>query len=178
MRSYIISGLSCTGKTTARDHAERLGYLTASVGDVVRRAHAEADPDVPVAEFVLRVHERDGRAAFVREAVAELERRLSRRDESPAGVVVEGVHSPASVGVVRDRFGPTPVVWLRTPPSQRLDRCRQRGRDQSPRDLLRRDLREFDSGLAALATPCGHDVRIDNDGSCQQFERRLEAVFE
>lgn len=74
MRSYIISELSGSGKTTAREHAERRGYLAASVGDVVRRRYKAADPGVSVDEFVLQVHAAEGRAAFARAAVAQLKR--------------------------------------------------------------------------------------------------------
>jgi cytidylate kinase len=177
VRSYVLSGLSGSGKTTARDHAERLGYLAVSVGDVVRRRYEATDPDVPVGEFVLRIHERESRAAFARDAVAALERRVTDRERPPTGVVAEGVHSPAAVGVVRRRFGPTPVVWIRASPSRRLDRCRHRDGNRSAAELLRRDLRELNSGLAALAAPTGHAHRVDNDGSRAQFRRRLELIL-
>jgi cytidylate kinase len=178
VRSYVISGLSGSGKTTAGEYAERLGYDTVSVGETVRQAYDERSHSESVGEFVLRTHERNGRAAFVREALAELDQRPVRRNDATAGVVVEGVHNMTSVRAVRDRFGLTPVVWIRTPLSLRFRRCRQREERHTPVGLLDRDLRELNSGMSDLAAPFGHDYHVLNDGSRQVLEERLAAILE
>ena len=178
VRSFVISGLSGSGKTTAGEYAKRWGYDTVSVGDTVRQAYDEQDRDESVDEFVLRIHEESGRTAFVQEALTELDQRLVRRDDAPTGVVVEGVHSKTAVEAVRDRFGPTPVVWVRTPLPLRLQRCRRRDEGHTSADLLCRDLRELNSGMSDLAAPFGHDYHVLNDGLRQAFEERLAAIFE
>jgi len=110
MRVYAISGLSGAGKTTAREHVDRIGYETVSVGATVRRAYEKRGRAEPIGEFVLRVHEADGRAQFAREAVATLAERRSSRSEPSEGIVVGGVHSPASVRTVRKTFETGRVV--------------------------------------------------------------------
>lgn len=178
MRSYIVAGLPGAGKTTAKQHAERLGYIAVSLGETVRREYRSRDRDESTAEFVLQTHEAVGRAEYAREGVAELERRLADRDDEPSGVVVEGVHSQASVQTIRKRLGETSVVWVLTPQLVRLRRLRQREDGYTSADLLQRDLRELNSGLADLAAPLGHDYCVRNNGSRSSFERRLDAVFQ
>lgn len=177
VRSYIVTGLSGSGKTTARRYAERCGYATVSLGDVVRRAYEDRGGDESTAAFVLRTHETAGRAQFAREAVATLDERLAG-DDTPTGVVVEGVHSTAAASVVRERFGDTPIVWIQAPQSLRLRRLCRRDNGHSTRALFRRDLRELDSGLADIASPLGHDRHVRNDHTQETFERRLDAVFD
>ena len=177
MRVYAISGLSGAGKTTAREHADRIGYETVSIGATVRQAYEERGRAESIGEFVLRVHEADGRAQFTREAVATLAERRSSRSERSEGIVVEGVHSPASVRTVREAFGTVQVVWIHAPLTDRLGRLRQREPECRPSDVLTRDLRELNSGLAELAAPLGHDYCLSNGGTRDEFERRLEALF-
>jgi len=178
VQSYIISGLSGSGETTAKEYAKRLGYETVSVGDTVRQAYHDQHWSESVGEFVQRIHEERGRAAFVQEAITELDQRLARHDDAPAGVVIEGIQSNTSVKAVRDRFGPTPVVWIQAPLSLRLRRCRRRDESHTSAGLLYRDLRELNSGMADLAAPLGHDYHVLNDGLHRTFKRRLAAVFE
>lgn len=178
MRSYIISGLSASGKTTAKEYAKRLGYETVSVGDTVRQAYDSQVRDESVAEFVGRIHEENGRAAFVRRTLTELDQRLARRDDAPAGVVIEGIQSNQSVEAVDDRFGSTPVVWIQTPLSLRLRRCRRRDDSHTSADLMCRDLRELNSGMSDLASPLGHEYHVVNDGLYRVFEERLSGIFE
>lgn len=178
MRSYIVAGLPGAGKTTAKRYAERAGYATASLGETVRRAYDDRGRDESIAEFVLRTHETAGRAAFAREAIADLEPRLAGRHDQLRGVVVEGAHSMASVRTVRRRFGRTSVVWIQAPVSLRLRRLRQRENGVTEGDLLQRDLRELNSGLSGLAAPSGHEYHVRNDGSRRALEQRLGTVFE
>ena len=177
MKVYTLSGLSGSGKTTAKAYADRLGYETVSVGATVRRAYRERGRAESIGEFVLRVHETDGRAQFTREAVTTLADRVSDRAESPEGIVVEGVHSPASVRTVRDEFGTGRVVWVHAPLAARLERLEQRESTCRPSGLLNRDLRELNSGLAELAAPFGHDYYLSNGGTREEFERQLDALF-
>lgn len=177
MRVYAISGLSGSGKTTAKEHADRIGYETVSIGATVRRAYKERGRAESIGEFVLRVHEADGRAQFAREAIAALTEDRSGRSGPLERVVVEGVHSPASVRTVRETFGTVQVVWIHAPFTARLGRLDQREPDCRPLDVLTRDLRELNSGLAELAAPLGHDYCLLNGGTRGEFEQRLEALF-
>lgn len=159
-------------------YAERLGYATVSLGEVVRQARQDRGHDDSTAEFVLRTHETAGRAQFAREAVADLKQQLADCDEPPAGVVVEGVQSRASVRSVQKAFGQTSVVWILAPQSLRLQRLRHREDGYTSQNLFQRDLRELNSGLSELASPLGHDYSVCNDGSLRQFKQRLDVIFE
>lgn len=173
----MITGLSGSGKTTARRHAERSGYTTVSLGDAVRRAYTDRGGDESTAAFVARTHETMGKGQFAREAVTRLDRRLAD-EAAPAGVVVEGVHSTAAARVVRERLGHTPLVYVWAPLSTRLARLRRREGRRSAHALLRRDLRELNGGLDELSTPLGHDHRVRNDHTRARFERRLDDILE
>jgi dephospho-CoA kinase len=177
VRSFIIAGLPGAGKTTAKQYAEQLGYTGVSLGETVREAYEICGREESIAEFVLRTHETNGRAAFARQGVTTLKRHVANRDGEPSGVVVEGVHSPASVSTIREMLGETSVVWIVTPGSVRLERLRQREDGYATVDLLRRDLRELNSGMAELAAPLGHDCCVRNGGSRRSFERRLDSLF-
>ena len=177
MRSYIISGLSGSGKTTAAEYTTQLGYDTVSVGELVRREYNKQNPNESIGNFVLRRHEKDGRTVFVREALAEFDEQVADRDDTSAGVVIEGVHSYASAAAVRERFGETPVVWLQAPFSLRVQRCQQRNKRDTSEELFYRDLRELNAGMSTLAQPFGHEYHISNDRSPQALEERLDAIF-
>lgn len=159
-------------------YTKQLGYATVSAGETVRPAFANHGRNESTAEFVLRTHRETGRAQFAREAVANLDQRLANHDHAPVGVVVEKVHSTASVRTVQRRFDGASIVWIQTPLSIRLRRLRQREGEYTMADLLRRDLRELNSGLSNLASPLDHDYSVRNDGSREAFERRLDIVFE
>lgn len=177
MQAYTLSGLSGVGKTTAGSYAERMGYLTVSVGETVRQAYDECDGDGSIGAFVERTHETAGRAWFTREAVETLNHRLADREETPDGVVIEGVNSMASVRVVQAEFRRPRIVWIHAPLSMRLRRLRRRDGRRTSSSLLKRDLRELNSGLDKLAAPFGHDYCVRNTGAHSAFDRRLATVF-
>lgn len=175
MRTYAIAGLSGAGKTTVLRAAGDRGCATASVGDVVRESYRQQGFSGSVGEFVTTVHRRHGRDWFARRAAE----RLRDREPPSAAAVVDGVHSRASVRALRETLGPVGGVWVDAPGPVRLRRLR--GREDGiagPEALLRRDLRELNAGLAALARPLGHDYHLDNGtDDVARLHRRLDCVL-
>lgn len=157
-------------------HAEQLGYVTVSVGKIVQRAYERRGrPDESMGAFVLRTHDEMGPAEFARKAVTELTRQA--RSEEVVGIVVEGIHSKPSVRAVEREFGETDTILIHAPLGVRLDRLCERDGDCSMAALLKRDLRELDSGLDTLTTPLEHEFFIHNDGAIEAFRQQLDATF-
>lgn len=158
-------------------HAEQLGYVTVSVGKIVQRAYEHRGrPGESTAAFVLRTHDEIGSAEFARKAVTELTRQA--QSDEVAKIVVEGIHSKPSVRVVEREFGATDTILIHAPPAVRLARLRERDGDCSAAALLKRDLRELNSGLDTLITPSEHEFFIRNDGSIEAFRQQLDTTFE
>ncbi|MFB6128093.1 MAG: AAA family ATPase [Halolamina sp.] len=178
MKAFALSGLAGVGKTTATEVAAEEGYPTVSVGDVVREEYDRCAPEASVGEFVVEMHAAEGVDCFARRAVAAVRERRTVADGVAPGVVVEGVHSVPSVRALREAFGSVTVVWIRAAFERRLDRLRDRDGGQDAAALLRRDLRELNCGLSALARPLGHDVLVENDGSLDAYRSRLREVFD
>ncbi len=160
-------------------YTEQLGYVTVSLGEIVQREYKQhGKPEESVAEFVLRTHNDTGLEQFAREAVADLNRQLSDRTDDPTGVVVEGIHSKLSAQAIEKAFGATEVVFVHAAVPTRLRRLRERDGTCPEAELLRRDLRELNSGLAALTAPLEHEFHVRNDGSIDDFERQLDMIFD
>jgi dephospho-CoA kinase len=159
-------------------YTEQLGYVTVSLGEIVRRAYEQRGrPDESVAEFVVRTHAGTGLEQFAREAVADLNQQLSDRTDDPSGVVVEGIHSKPSARVVKETFGATDIVFIHAALSIRLRRLRKRDGACPEAELLNRDLRELNSGLGALTIPQEHEFYVCNNGALNEFERQLDVIF-
>jgi dephospho-CoA kinase len=175
VQSFILSGLSGAGKTTAKEYLAARGYETISVGDVVQKQY-DKEATESVAEFVRRKHECEGLACFTKSAIATLERRVTEQTD---GVVIEGVHSASAVRCVREAFGWTPIVWIDAPQRLRLQRVRRRSEDTLDHiELLQRDLRELNSGLSELTPPFGCDYVLNNDSSLAAFKTELAATLQ
>ena len=174
MKSFVLSGLSGAGKTTAKEYLAARSYETISVGDVVQNQY-DKEANESIAEFIRQKHEYKGLACFTKSAIATLNRRVTEQTD---GVVVEGVHSASAVRCVREAFGWTPIVWIDAPQRLRLRRVRQRSGDTLDHaDLLQRDLRELNSGLSELAPPFGCDYVLNNDSSLAAFKAELAAIL-
>lgn len=149
-------------------HAEQLGYVTVSVGKIVQRAHERRGRSAEsTAAFVLRTHDEMGPAEFARKAATELTRQA--QSDEVVGTVVEGIHSKPSVRVVEWGFGETDTILIHAPPAVRLDRLREGDGDCSVAALLKRGLRELDSGLDTL-TRCRFSGSAESTREYREYE--------
>lgn len=175
MSTLVVTGLSGVGKTTATRLAAEAGYLTVSVGDIVREEYDSSKTE-SIAEFNTRIHTERGDDYFIRLAI---ERLYQRHDvDEHVGVVIDSIQTVAARRAVSSALGPIKIVWIHSPVADRIQRLRQR--DVNPlarRALLQRDLRELNYGLASFATPFGHDVCVANDTTLEAFTRDIRAVL-
>jgi Dephospho-CoA kinase len=173
--TIVVTGLSGVGKTTATRFAAERGYLTISVGDIVRE---EYDPSKTesIAEFNTRIHTEHGDDYFTQLAIERLYQRHDVNEHDD--VVIDSIQTVAARQAVSSALGPITIVWIHSPVADRVQRLRQR--DMNPlthEELLQRDLRELNYGLASFATPFGHDVCVTNDTTLEEFTRDIRAVL-
>lgn len=175
MEVLVLAGYSGVGKTTAATVAVACGYVSVSVGDVVRQEYRSKGRQEPIGDFNTRKLREEGPAYFTRRATKIGQRQL---DKQSVGLVVDGVHCPAAAGTLRSQFANVRVVYITAPLTERLQRLGSRDGEIDPSDLLRRDLREATYGLSTLSRPDGHDVYVENSSGTEAFEQRIEDICE
>ena len=97
--------------------------------------------------------------------------------------VVDSIRTPAEVEALRER-GDFFLIEVRADQEARWERMNQRGRSGDPLDkevFLRQEEAEASSkdeaGQALDATAEMADIAIDNDGTLEELERKLEEVW-
>lgn len=170
---YCLTGYPGSGKSEAAAAASRLGYRTISMGEVVRKhATSHIGEDAKEEEISRWADQkRDGDERIIA--------RLTIEEVKPvtADLVVEGVRSPAELGLFRESFDNVHVIEIFAPEDVRRERIKQRGRKgEDAETLSQRDTTEKEWGLDEVIAQ--RDSRICNTGTLDELEARIEATLD
>ncbi|MFP4174428.1 MAG: AAA family ATPase [Halobacteriales archaeon] len=176
MRVVGVVGMPASGKSEAARLARDEGVPVVTMGDVIRdeverRGLEPTDENMGSVATALR--EEEGDDAVARRCIEEI------RAKSAPVVVVDGLRSDDEADYFRDEFGDGFVlVAVEAPFETRLERVRARDRDDdmaTGNELRERDERELGYGMGDAIEDA--DVRIDNDGSLDEFREKFRAVL-
>lgn len=171
MKLIVVTGMPAAGKNIAAQYAEAHQYPHFSTGDFVRaeilKRGCKGDPETS-AKISTELRGADG-LGVTRMAVEEALRQKSDL------VFLEGIRSWPEIEWIRSRET-CALVAVVAPRNLRLNRIKQRGRDDDSEDHFdKRDQREIEYGVAlciALA-----DAYVLNTGTIDDAMRQLDEII-
>lgn len=171
MMLIVVTGMPAAGKNIVAQYAQAHHYPHFSTGDFVRaeirKRGCQADPETS-ASISTELRGEDG-LGVTRMAV---EQTLRQKADV---VFLEGVRSWPEIELIRSK-APCTLVAVVAPRNLRLDRIKQRGRDDDSVDHFEnRDQREIEYGVdecIALA-----DAYILNTGSIDDALKQLDEII-
>lgn len=170
-----VVGRPASGKGEFSDVAREMGIPVVVMGDIIRQAVRDAGlelTDDNAGEMSRRIREMEGMDALARRTVPVIE----ASQDGP--VVVDGIRGDAEVAVFRDHFSRFILVAVEAPFAVRLDRLRERGREDATATasgLRRRDEREKGWGLDRAMEEA--DITIENTGTREEFREHVREVL-
>ncbi|ASJ05877.1 dephospho-CoA kinase [Thermococcus pacificus] len=176
----IVTGMPGSGKSKIVKEFERRGFPSVSMGDIVREETVKRGLELTkenVAKVSIRLRQELGQNAVAKLAVEKVRALLKN-----SGVaVIDGVRSLDEVGTFRGAFPDERIVIVavHTPPKQRFERLRARGRHDDPKtweDFEERDWKELRFGIGGVIAMA--DYMIINDGSREEYEKKVGEIVE
>ncbi|WP_297507956.1 dephospho-CoA kinase [Thermococcus sp.] len=176
----IITGMPGSGKSKIVKEFERRGVPSVSLGDIVREETVKRGLELTkenVAKVSIRLRQELGQNAVAKLAVVRIRELL----EGSNVVVVDGVRSLDEVGTFRSAFPGEEIVIIavHTPPRQRFERLRKRGRHDDPKtweEFEERDWKELKFGIGNVIAMA--DYMLVNDGSKEEYEKKVRETVE
>ncbi|MFC7167255.1 AAA family ATPase [Halospeciosus flavus] len=172
-------GLPGSGKGEAAAVAESLGVPVVTMGDVIREECRDRglDPATHHGEVAKKLREEEGEGAIAERSLPIVRNYLDDHDV----VLVDGLRSDAEVERFQEAFGDDFVlVSIEAPYELRKERITERGRDKGELEggesLRARDARERSFGMEEAMEMA--DVTIENVGSLEEFQERIEEIVE
>jgi dephospho-CoA kinase len=176
MKVIGVVGLPASGKGEFSKIAERLGIPVVVMGDVIRNAVKKAGlppTDANLGATANRLRAEKGMDAIANLCVDEI-----KEQKSPL-VLVDGIRGDAEVRVFRQNFPGFRLIAIETSFEKRLERLCERNRSDdvgSEVGLKTRDEREKGWGLANALKLA--DIRLNNDGSLEEFTKRVTDLIQ
>ena len=176
----IVTGMPGSGKSKIVKEFERRGFPSVSMGDVVREETLKRGLELTkenVAKVSIRLRQELGQNAVAKLTVEKVRELLKESDV----VVIDGVRSLDEVGTFRGAFPDEKiiVVAVHTPPKQRFERLRARGRHDDPKtweDFEERDWKELRFGIGSVIAMA--DYMLVNDGSHDEYEKNVRELVD
>jgi len=178
MKVVGVVGMPASGKSEAARLARDEDVPVVTMGDVIRdevERRGLEPTDENMGRVATELREEEGDDAVARRCADEI-----RAKEAPV-VVVDGLRSDDEADYFRDEFDDGDafvLVAVDAPFETRLERVRDRDRDDdmATADELRdRDDRELGYGMGDAIEDA--DVRIQNDGSLDEFREGFRSVL-
>jgi dephospho-CoA kinase len=166
-----VVGLPASGKGEFSKIAEGLGIPVVVMGDVIRNAVKKAG--LPPTDENLGAMANQLRAERGMDAIAILCVDAVKEQKSPL-VLIDGIRGDAEVRVFRQHFPGFRLIAIETSFEKRLARLCERKRSDdvgSAAGLATRDERELGWGLGNALKLA--DIRINNDGTLEEFTARV-----
>ena len=173
MQVIILTGMPGSGKTAAREVAEKIGIPVFRMGQYVwDEARAQGLPltDKDVGTLATRMRELHGPDIWANRTIEEV------RKAPPAPlIIIDGCRSKAEHERFRQEFGDDMViVAVRAPIESRFTRLKGPGRPDDIRtieELKERDKRELAWGLDGMISAA--DLTIDNEGTKEDLHEAM-----
>jgi dephospho-CoA kinase len=169
----IVTGPSCSGKSTFGRIAKAKGAEVIETTDVVKESfRSSGAPGEDIIEFCVRSYREAGEDVF---ATRNYER-IVRCGYDLRRLVCMGFRAAGEVECFRRLLPSTRVIGIYADTTIRYERGLLRDRADCARsleDFVRRDMREYSMGLAALFSRT-LDVLVLNNGTMSEFEYRVE----
>lgn len=179
MQVLGIVGMPGSGKSEAAAVAEELDIPVVTMGDVIRAECRDRDLEVTeenLGRVATALREEHGPGAIADRSRPLIDDRL----ENHGVVLVDGIRSDVEVDAFEDAYGEAfTLVSIEAPFETRLERIRERGRDETAEDradLEARDEREIGYGMGRAMDAA--DVRIENTASLATFQDRIRELLE
>ncbi len=170
---YAVTGMPLAGKTSIAAILESEGFAMLDMGDVVRRERKERDmPVSQTAEFVENMREERGMEVFAELSEDEFTEMLEKNQK----VVITGMRNIEEKRYYEHVSGETvPVIAVWASPSTRLERMRERSRDEDVRgqEFRERDSREIDQGVSELMALSDYMIKNDSK-TLEQVEETIK----
>lgn len=170
MKLIVVTGMPAAGKNIAAEYAQKRQYPLFSTGDFVRkeirRRGCVADPETSAA-ISTEMRGADG-LGVTRLAVEEA---LKQKADF---VLLEGIRSWSEIEFIRSH-APCTLVAILAPRNVRLNRVKQRGRDDdSAEHFDERDRREIEYGVAVCIALA--DAYVLNDCTMGDALKQLDGI--
>lgn len=176
MKVIGVVGLPASGKGEFSKIAQQQGIPVVVMGDVIRNAVKKAGlppTDANLGAMANRLRAEHGMDAIAILCVEEIKNQQARV------VLVDGIRGDAEVGVFRKNFPGFSLVAIETSFEKRLERLCERKRSDdvgSAEGLQTRDEREKGWGLDRALKIA--DIRINNDGSLEEFTAKVTGLLQ
>ena len=170
-----IVGLPGSGKTEISNYARERGIPVISMGDVIREECLQRglDPASYHGEIAKKVREELGMDAIAKLTVPLIYEVIENQNK----IIVDGIRSGEEVEVFRREFeGKFRLVKVESPFKMRLDRIRDRGRDNPEVETLdERDNRELGFGLKDAMESA--EIGIENSGTIDELQLKISKLI-
>lgn len=176
----IVTGMPGSGKSKIVKEFEKRGFPSVSLGDIVREETVKRGLELTkenVAKVSIRLRQELGQNAVAKLAVEKV--RALLKDSQV--VVIDGVRSLDEVGTFRGAFPEEKIVIIavHTPPKQRFERLKARGRHDDPQtweDFEERDWKELRFGIGGVIAMA--DYMVVNNGSREAYEAKVKKLVD
>ncbi|BAD85523.1 dephospho-CoA kinase [Thermococcus kodakarensis KOD1] len=176
----IVTGMPGSGKSKIVKEFEKRGFPSVSLGDIVREETLKRGLELTkenVAKVSIRLRQELGQNAVAKLAVEKVRALL----KGSQVVVIDGVRSLDEVGTFRGAFPEENIiiVAVHTPPRQRFERLKARGRHDDPQtweDFEERDWKELRFGIGGVIAMA--DYMLVNNGSREEYEAEVKKLVD
>ena len=176
----IVTGMPGSGKSRIVKEFEKRGFPSVSLGDIVREETVKRGLELTkenVAKVSIRLRQELGQNAVAKLAVEKVRELL----KAAKLVVIDGVRSLDEVGTFRGAFPEERIIIIavHTPPRQRFERLKTRGRHDDPKtweDFEERDWKELRFGIGGVIAMA--DYMVVNDGSREEYEQTVSKLVD
>jgi dephospho-CoA kinase len=176
----IVTGMPGSGKSKIVKEFEKRGFPSVSLGDIVREETVKRGLELTkenVAKVSIRLRQELGQNAVAKLAVGKVRKLLEKKGV----VVIDGVRSLDEVGTFRGAFPGEKIiiVAVHTPPRQRFERLKARGRHDDPKsweEFEERDWKELKFGIGNVIAMA--DYMLVNDGSKEKYESTVKRLID
>jgi len=163
----LVVGMPGCGKGTFIEEAQRLGYTSLSMGDIIReQARARGLSIDRSGEVAQQLRKEQGIDAIAHLTIPKIKK--GQR------YIIDGIRGISEVDTFKQHFDSI-VIAIHSSPVSRFERLRARGREDDPstrEEFEERDRRELGFGIGdAIALA---DVMMINDNGIATFQRQAQ----
>ena len=172
-----LTGTNGSGKTVAADYLQSKGFAFHSLSDEIREELARQNRDATREQLIDM-----GNRLRAEYGPAVLAERIKAKLRLEGNYVIDSIRNPYEVQALRST-GDFQLLHLDAPLDLRYERVRQRGGPRTPasrQEFVEQEQREMQSDNPASqqlqACHALADETLLNDGSIEEFQRKLDAV--